>query len=91
MRIAWRYGESTATPQPTGESHNYFLLNKFMNLNDVSNDAKLFKFELQSANFYKDLANDLNNLIESRFNITKIKQFTNILRIGNLIYLKMSF
>ena len=62
-----------------------------MNLNDVSNDAKLFKFELQSANFYKDLANDLNNLIESRFNITKIKQFTNILRIGNLIYLKMSF
>jgi hypothetical protein len=52
-----------------------------MNLNE-SNDIKVFKFNLCSNNFYQDLASDLNNLIDSKFNINKLKQFTNIIRIG---------
>jgi hypothetical protein len=83
LRIAWRYGESpsNATPKKQTESHNYFVLNKYMNMLD--HDVNLFKFNLNSYDFYKDLAIDLNKKIDLDFNILKLKQFKNILRIGN--------
>ena len=84
LRIAWRYGESpsTVSTKKQTESHNYFLLNKYMN-NIQDHDVSLFKFNLNSNDFYKDLAIDLNKKVDLDFNILKLKQFKNILRIGN--------
>lgn len=55
-----------------------------MNLNE-SNDVKLFQFNLNTNNFYKNLANEINSVIDARFNVTKLKQFTNIVRIGKCL------
>lgn len=83
LRIAWRYGESPSSNiKQSISGGDYFLLNKYMSLNEAD-DVKLFKFDLNSDDFYKSLAIDLNKKLDSGFNITKLKQFTNILRIGN--------
>ncbi len=93
LRIAWRYNEQQQKTNQSNESiqqhNNYFYLNKFMNPTDIQND-RIHKFTPNNdskTDIYQSMSIQLNNLIESKFHFTKLKQTKNILRIGKYLLL----
>ncbi len=89
LRIAWRYSEQANKATINDQQHNnYFYLNKHMTKTDMA-DCLIGKFDFDcerrcDGNLYRTLSEDLNNLIEQKYSIKKLKQFKSILRISKM-------
>ena len=104
LRIAWRYGQQSSTigqqsPKPNEQTKllqpNYFVMNKFMNEEEVSNlkgfDSNSINIDSISQNnndsnsIYIKLGNEISAEIDSlNMNVNKTKKYTNILRISKI-------
>ena len=76
---------------------NYFVMNKFMTQEEVNSGASSLRsfertaFPSNGSSSYTKLAQEITNEINSlNLNIRNTKSYTNVLRIGTLLFFKLN-